>query len=256
MMLIEPILADGLVDLLAKGIPVILFVLWLIGQAVSEKQKQAKKAPPRQGRPIVPQPQPKARRAATDIEDEIDAFLRRAAEKKGQPQPRREETEILLPQKEEARKAQAQPAVMQRPPRKQPLARPLSQRTGEVQPPPPPQPPAARPAAAAAAGAAAAGAARSSPVRVPDSVRMPLSLPLSQRQPHLGEVVALADDKLEAHLQQVFDHQLGRLRHRTPEEQRQVSGSPIARSVLDLLKNPQGVQQMMVINEIMRRPEM
>jgi hypothetical protein len=88
-----------------------------------------------------------------------------------------------------------------------------------------------------------------------ESIRGPLSIPLSQRQSHLGEEVALADDKLEAHLQQVFQHQLGRLQQTAASPTREVSGSPIARSVAEMLRSPQGIQQMVVLNEIMRRPE-
>ena len=77
MLQIQPILGDGLIDLLAKGIPIILFVLWLIGQAVTEKQKQAKKvAAPRPPRPVPPPDQgplqPKAQRAATE---EVDLVM-------------------------------------------------------------------------------------------------------------------------------------------------------------------------------------
>jgi hypothetical protein len=255
----QPFLGDGLIDLLAKGIPIILFVLWLIGQAVTEKQKQAKKvAAPRPPRP-VPAPeqgplQPKAQRAATEIEDEIDAFLRRAAEKKGQapPQPRREETVILLPQKEEARKAQpsmpAAPRKETAPARGRPLSKPLSSKPAGGQ-------AASRPSVAGAKATTSAQPPRSPAASYQESIRGPLSAPLSQRQSHLGEVVALADDKIEAHLQQVFQHQVGRLQQSAAIPVREVGGSPIARSVAEMLKSPQGIQQMIVLGEIMRRPE-
>ena len=74
-----------------------------------------------------------------------------------------------------------------------------------------------------------------------------------ERAEHLGERVALADDRLEARLEQTFEHQLGRLSH--SEEIVQEVGPSVADEVRELLSKPQGMRQLIVANEILRRPE-
>ena len=74
---------------------------------------------------------------------------------------------------------------------------------------------------------------------------------------HLGEQVALADDRLETRLEEKFEHQIGRLDHTegqgTPQESAQ---SPsVAEELRQLLSQPQGMRQLIVANEILRRPE-
>lgn len=256
----QPILAADVIELLARGIPVILFVLWLIGQALSERQKQGKMAP-RQANPVPQQPQQpqQPKRANTEIEDEIDAFLRRAAEKKGQQPDRRErerqreETVILVPPQQEARGPQ--PAV--------PPQRTERPRTGQA------APGRSLPQPIAAAQAAAAQRARpavqrpavlqsSRPLRRSSlgSLQPLESTDPAQAAPHLAAEISLADERMQAHLESTFDHRLGSLQHREVAPTRRVAGSPIAESIVKMLRDPQGIQQMIVANEILRRPEL
>ena len=71
---------------------------------------------------------------------------------------------------------------------------------------------------------------------------------------HLGQQVAQADDKLEARLSEKFEHRLGSLQHKeeAPEEE---AGQSIAEEVRELLSQPQGMRQLIVANEVLRRPE-
>lgn len=82
-----------------------------------------------------------------------------------------------------------------------------------------------------------------------------------QRAKHLGEEVALADDKLEARLEKTFDHRLGKLgqTEMQPQEpsaaEAATSSASIAEEIRQLLSQPQGMRQVIVANEILRRPE-
>lgn len=79
---------------------------------------------------------------------------------------------------------------------------------------------------------------------------------------HLGAEVDQADDKLEAHLHQVFDHNLGQLRKSTmeaaaasPSQAARDAGLPGAASIAQMLANPQNLRNAIIMSEIIRRPE-
>jgi hypothetical protein len=81
---------------------------------------------------------------------------------------------------------------------------------------------------------------------------------ISRHAQRLGEEVALADDRMEAQLQQKFDHRVGTL---APSSASTISpqdvspGSSAAREFRELLARPGGMRQMVIANEILRRPE-
>jgi hypothetical protein len=70
---------------------------------------------------------------------------------------------------------------------------------------------------------------------------------------HLGEEVALADDKLEARLHQTFDHDVGKLAHSTDPYTDQKAQSQ--NDFMRFLRNPKTVRQAIVVSEILKRPE-
>jgi hypothetical protein len=78
---------------------------------------------------------------------------------------------------------------------------------------------------------------------------------VTQHAATLGSEVSQADEKLEAHLQQRFQHQIGTL------EQREVRSAPrprqnqAAAEIAQLLRSPTGMRQIVIASEIMRRPE-
>jgi hypothetical protein len=72
---------------------------------------------------------------------------------------------------------------------------------------------------------------------------------------HLGADVAQADERLAAHLQAKFTHQVGNLQHQDTGEQRKVVRPPVAQSLVDLLRQPGGARQAVLLSEIFRRPE-
>jgi len=81
----------------------------------------------------------------------------------------------------------------------------------------------------------------------------------SRRTAQLGEEVALADDKVDARLHDVFEHQLGQFDWRTPSEVEAAGGQPAATAagaagIALLLANPENLRQAIVLNEILQRP--
>ena len=69
----------------------------------------------------------------------------------------------------------------------------------------------------------------------------------------LGAEVATADDQLESRLHKKFDHEIGHLEHR----ERAVKGPEVdmAADVAAMLRSPEGMRQLIIANEILRRPE-
>jgi hypothetical protein len=84
------------------------------------------------------------------------------------------------------------------------------------------------------------------------------------RAAHLGEQPALADDKVEARLHQTFDHQLGRLgssplttARGATDAAAQVTTDPANQMLTFLakaLKSPQEFRQAFILSEILARP--
>jgi hypothetical protein len=88
----------------------------------------------------------------------------------------------------------------------------------------------------------------------------------SERTSHLGEHVGMADDDMDAHLHQKFDHKLGRLggalksqvsdSDASAYEQPQAApASSGATEIAKLLRTPQNVRNAIVLSEILTRPE-
>jgi hypothetical protein len=78
----------------------------------------------------------------------------------------------------------------------------------------------------------------------------------------LGDEIELADDKLEAHLHQVFDHKVGHLKKSTmepaaasPSQPARETPPPAAASIAQLLANPQSFRNAFILSEILKRPE-
>ena len=81
---------------------------------------------------------------------------------------------------------------------------------------------------------------------------------IGQHAQRLGEEVAQADDRMQAQLQQKFDHRVGTL---TPVSASTVvpaaaaAAGSAAREFRELLARPGGMRQIVIANEILRRPE-
>jgi len=76
---------------------------------------------------------------------------------------------------------------------------------------------------------------------------------IAARTQTLGAEVATADDQLESRLRKKFDHNVGRLEHR--ESPVKLQKADIAAEVTAMLRSPEGMRQLIIANEILRRPE-
>jgi hypothetical protein len=77
----------------------------------------------------------------------------------------------------------------------------------------------------------------------------------------LGAEVDQADDKLEAHIHQVFDHKVGDLKKSTPDAAPRTATTspelqtPAAATFARMLADPQSLRNTLILTEIMKRPE-
>jgi hypothetical protein len=79
---------------------------------------------------------------------------------------------------------------------------------------------------------------------------------IAQQADALGDDVALADERMEAHLHSRFDHKLGTLMPEASVVSKQVSqANDATKEFRELLMRPGGMRQLIIANEILRRPE-
>lgn len=80
------------------------------------------------------------------------------------------------------------------------------------------------------------------------------------RAERLGEVVGLADEKMEGHLHEVFDHSVVSLKQEKQSEQRTRASSSratskIAAELHAMLRSPTSVRHAIILSEILKRPD-
>jgi hypothetical protein len=172
------------------------------------------------------------------MKDEVEEFLRRVAkmraeaEAQGKNQPQRPPQK--LPQKQPQQPTPAQPRLTPRP--TPTIAQPLEAEVVDTE-----------------------LAERSDRVSRQVSADMRGTQEISEQTRRLGQEVDLADEKLEAHLHQVFDHQLGRLKKTASD----TAGQPISQTPADmtvedvrrLLLSPTSLRDAIIMAEVLRRPE-
>lgn len=92
---------------------------------------------------------------------------------------------------------------------------------------------------------------------------------ISTRDAQLGDTVELADERIEQHLEEVFDHQVGDIAHFDHSEntnkisegtdaiswEEKEEEASMASEIIELLKSPDSVRQMFIAKEIFERPE-
>lgn len=77
----------------------------------------------------------------------------------------------------------------------------------------------------------------------------------------LGDEVEQADERMEAHLDDVFDHDIGKLSAKKKKSVtdevpgRTSDGNILAKSILQLLQNPKTIRQSILIAEVLKRPD-
>ena len=173
------------------------------------------------------------------MRDEVEEFLRRAAERRAQVEAQRAKAKAQLTPQQPAAPRPAARLVQQA----NPLAslQPLEAEVIDAE-------------IADAGSRFEAVAARQAPG----------SFPVGGQAARLGEQVGLADDVMDAHLHQVFDHQVGRLAASSPMSQitpaaasrsSQDVASESHGSIVRMLKSPRSLRDAIVVSEILQRPE-
>ncbi|WP_425613894.1 hypothetical protein NA78x_003738 [Anatilimnocola sp. NA78] len=163
------------------------------------------------------------------MRDEVEEFLRRAAQRRAQAEAKR--------------RGELQQAAQPRTPRPEPISRPpLSTPKLPIEP------------LVEIIEAEDAGTSDRFSTSVQQNLRG--SSEISRHASNLGAEVDLADDKLEARLHQTFDHQIGALKDTTTAAKVIVAGGTAgAFSVTEMLASPQNIRNAIILNEIFARPE-
>jgi hypothetical protein len=250
-------LAD-LAETLRVVMPIIFVVIYgiahLVGALQQEKKKRGVQRPPqrdpvelelgRPERPVVDRDAPAADKPVSleeTLRREVEEFLKRAqggpkAEPKRPPAPQR--------QRPVAQSSKSRPPQPAEPPTRRLVDDPKSV-TGRNSPEPSLEIVRTGPPTGAAVDAYVAEQMRGVAA-------------IGQHAQRLGEEVAQADDRIQAQLQQKFDHRVGTL---TPVSASTVvpasaaTASSAAREFRELLARPGGMRQIVIANEILRRPE-
>ncbi len=157
--------------------------------------------------------------------DDLEAFLRQAAQRRAQRQKPAAPKPI--------------PTAPQSPPRQAPVAPTPVRRLVEV----------------VDAVVVPAASSPLAPTRVDTSQ-------FERRAEQLGEEVGLADEAMEAHLHQRFDHQVGSFSEgglssvdtSAPAEQLRESGSSFAQEIAAMLRDPLSVRRAIVLGDILNPP--
>ena len=231
-----PLIAAG--DLWEMIIGGIFFILWIVGQLLGSREVAKKKAPPR--RPKPPQPQPD-QRLPVDLAE-------------GQRQPPRNQEEALRSEVEEfLRRTQGKPARKQ-PPKRKPVRRQPEQ-SDEPR------------TLVSKADRAAAPRQPTQPISsregqqlrqegVAEHVAKHLDTgAMTAHSAALGAELGQSDERLEARLHEKFDHSLGSIQKRSTAAAAKSPDADIAADIVALLSKPGGMRQMIVANEILKRPE-
>jgi len=246
---IQPLWAD-IGDILGAAAAIIIPLAYVLHAIFAARKKDApplggpqRQAPPR----AAQQPQQPAQRPQQKaLADEVEQFLRRAAERRAGGRPR--DVEVLRP--EEPPKPQPRPAQRPQTPRQQtPRPRPASQR--------PLAPP--RPVEAVVVETLEERIER-------DSVESTVAQHLDAKgfTSRAEQLTSLdqADEQMEEHLHSVFDHRVGTLGRKaesiSDDDPGSVPTPKVATSpttLADILTSPANLRNAIVLSEVFRRPE-
>lgn len=213
--------------------PLIMFIVWILNQAIGRAAQPPN--PPRDLRRAGLPPQP-PRPAQARVDEEIEAFLRRAAQQRG-----------------------AAAARSPSPPAPQPTApRTLVQRGERIAP--------LRPAEDAVQVEVVEESSEGTPemhtMTVAEHVHRHLDTREFQQRASNITKVDQADEQLQQRLHQAFDHEVGTLAAKEQAQQTAAAASAAATAakitaggVFAMLKDPNSLRNAMILQEILRRPE-
>jgi hypothetical protein len=227
-------------EIIKVAFTIIIMVMWGLSQLIGSRPKDKPPARPRQAPPERPGMAPGQADKPPTLEEtlrrEVEEFMRRAqarpAESAKRSPPRPQPAAGARREARPVRGAADRPAG---PRRLVEAPRPLSQqqpRSGERKPP------------------TGAGVGE----HVAQHVRRSTEA-LATHAQTLGADVALADERMQMHLQEKFTHQVGALEHRADGSQKRAVRSAVAQGLFDMMSKPEGMRQLIVAGEILRRPE-
>jgi hypothetical protein len=243
MMIGQMLLIGAIQDVLFALVPIVFFVIYVLNHLLSAKgnqqqQRNVPKRPPQRGeRPMRPAPpqagQPQG--PAAQLNAEIEQFLKRAGQRRGEKAPAQ--------QQQRSTRTAGPPPAPKAPPKVPVTARREAPRE---------QPIDVMPIESHRLSTVAESVAQHLDQRK-----------FSQRAEHLAEEVAHADEQMEAHLEQVFSHQVGTLgaggsRSLAPSTDapaKPAAAASRAAAYAQLLGTRQGMKQAIVLQEILARPE-
>ena len=228
-MIVANVLLAGIQDWIGLIVPIVLFlyamIQLLLAKAPQPQQKRPRRVPGEPvERPLNPPP-PKPGEQQTQLNAEIEEFLKRAGQRRQRSQRQKEPT-------------------LKSPPKPAPRTIAAPAKTA-----PPPAPPPTQPREIST---------------VSESVEKHLAnRGFGQRAEHLADDIVRADAVMEEHVKSAFNRKVGRLGGAetsapaapvTDVEPTVVAADP-ATAMATLLANPQNVRQAVILNEILTRPE-
>ncbi|WP_428307621.1 hypothetical protein [Lacipirellula sp.] len=256
-----PLLLADLADLLRVVMPIIFVVIYgvahLVGAMQQEKKKREQLAPrPKpepdpfdMGRPAGapnqpagdrsrPNPAPAAKPVTLEetLRREVEEFLRRA---QGEQKPK-----PATAQKRPQQQRQAPPKKSEEPKLEEVQPRRLVDAPGSL----------TSRAAESVADTGRKNLPTGAAVDAYVTEQMRGVASIGQHASRLGEEVAQADDRMQAQLQQKFDHRVGTLAPVSTAAPKSAAATA-AREFRELLARPGGMRQVIIANEILRRPE-
>jgi len=224
---VNVLLALDIGDVLKVAIPILFVILWAIGQFAG--QDRPKRKPPRKN---AGKPQPRPR--AGELSQEIEAFLKRAAQKRGGKPAG--DVEVLEPQAVGRDKPS---------PRKAVATKPAAPRVATVLP-------------------------KSSLEKprtdlrerhfIGDLVERHLpSRRFADHTSHLGELAGTADERMDSRIHGKFDHQIGslagsRMGDVTDFDLEVMASAQPAEAIRRMLQSDAGLRQAIILSEILTPP--
>lgn len=249
------VLAAGIGDLLSALVPVVVFIIWVIGQIAN----RTKVEPPKPVRRAEPRPA-----GNWGLDDDDDVIVAQPANARpanagpanaGLPNAGPKKTVFDEIEQFLARARQAAQQAQQGGPPPRPAARPVAAEPVVAELAQPRRPLATEPALGS-------GRLGTQERVVAEVVRTTDTSDVTANLDRLGDAVEVADDAMEAHLKEVFDHRLGSLQQvataapaaSATKEKRAARKVPAPVGFAAMLANTGDVRNAIVMSEILQRP--
>jgi len=235
-----PLLAAA--DVWEMIITAMFIILWVVGQLFGGRKPAKQKKPPRRPQPadlvegeLAGQGQrPPPRNQEEALRSEVEDFLRRAQGKPPRAEPSPQKPARQQPTRTNAPRTLVSKADPQATPTKADQSRKTLSSAGQ-------------PATNIAPNLRQEGVAEHVAKHLNTSE-------ITAHSAALGADVGQSDERLEARLHEKFDHRLGSLQHVDTPTDSKAPEVDLASEIATMLSKPGGLQQMIIANEILRRP--